>query len=139
MYNFHQKKHPLLNQSLHPFTNITTFWAFLTSKRKTTSRCVFKVYPERPEKLREIASIWICITFQATTVRSSVTGRIVLIVEWRTRAVRGTGTARTTTAVSRAHPGGWSVTRDGCSAPFSPTSTKTEALGEGNRGRGRAL
>lgn len=60
--------------------NIATFWACLTSKRKTTSRCVFKVYPERPEKLREIASIWICITLQATTVRSSVTGRIVLIV-----------------------------------------------------------
>lgn len=50
--------------------------------------------------------------------------------------MRGIRTASTPTAVSRAVPGGWSVTRDDWWEPSSPTSTKTEAPGQGAGGGG---
>lgn len=118
---------------MHPFT-IATFRAFPTS-----GKCVSEIYRKGPRRCD--CPIHLYCIFQATTERSSVMGRTVCSVTWKTRAVRGTRTASTTTAVSRAVPGGWSVTRDGWWAPSSPTSTKTEAPGEESRwgGGGRGI
>lgn len=39
---------PIIASIYNNIINIATFWACLTSKRKTTSRCVFKVYRKSP-------------------------------------------------------------------------------------------